>query len=1177
MSGEPQILEEHKRRLVEHIANVVTNGITGRDSADLLTIEPKKAIFAGVLYPPSLADLVRDTPPPRTSIGLEFKVRPAAGRKSITLKIQPRWTHYYPVFPSWEELVTARKAEMPVEKPKTEGGTEGVGAEGEKKPEPPKKPESTVVTLAVKYRAARVEAEGIAFEVPLKEPLDQSVVAEALARAVDAARQKAAKDADLWKHLAEPKKAERRVTDPSILESAEKYRAFVDRLGANKVSLPDWKLALRVTTTAEPAGVVRVRVVLVNQTPEVDPKGIDIALEERAVFDAGLAVDIQGGSVEPFEFLLAPSDYRSNSALLAKGINCSARCKIDAVSRVETDTVPVYWQPLYRTREVMPLAFEALSDDGVSKLLDGLYDHMAGYERQWRDYLAGAAKTELTASQQQECERDRQFLQDEIGRLQLGLECLRRDPLLLDAFKLMNKAFGIIGQRSGGKIKAWRLFQLGFIVSQLPALAVRNLNSGQTDDFAAALRRMHSEVGILWFPTGGGKTEAYLGLIAIALLFDRLRGKTRGVCTWMRFPLRMLSLQQLERLARVVSVLNELRGSVPRIAAGDPFSIGYFVGGSSVTPNSISPDDMDRYASDENFRARVRLIRKCPHCGSDLSIQADRKHWRLAHVCGNKDCFSNTSDSLGIHKGTIPIFVADTEIYRYLPSVLVGTVDKLAAIGFQPLFAHIVRGSNQACEDHGYASYGNCIEHFNASCTSKRKLKKLDAVIDPGPALLVQDELHLLREELGVFNGHYESLLAYLGDQVFMRPKVLAATATIEAYDIQAFHIYLNPARRFPAPGWRLGESFYATSSPPMSRRCYIGVLNHGRAVEDPTIRLFDLYQREVRRLSKNPAEARTIMACAGASDAAVLEAIRLYDLSVFYVNKKAVGGSLIDRLGRVEQGLLSDGLGGIEKELLTGDQGLDHVGEVLERIEKERNDTGGNRLSALAATSLISHGVDLDRINMMVVAGMPSHYAEYVQSSSRTARSHPGLAFVCFGTKDPRESSQYELFYPMHEHMDRLIEPVAVNRFAVNAPEKTLPGLLSGLLLCDLTPRLFGKDIPKPLDDTRVLKAALGLAPEGPKGTRPGCITRDELRVALQRIVGTEVSSPYVTQAEQRVVAKKVDEVFETLLGAIGREMELKLKVITHPISSFRDIDEGLEFMSSDSSGLVTKLMARG
>jgi hypothetical protein len=230
------------------------------------------------------------------------------------------------------------------------------------------------------------------------------------------------------------------------------------------------------------------------------------------------------------------------------------------------------------------------------------------------------------------------------------------------------------------------------------------LDPAATDDYATRLRSELDEVGVLWFPTGGGKTESYLGLIAAALIYDRLRGKVRGVSTWMRFPLRMLSLQQLERLAKVIAVLNELRSEYPRIAAGDPFAIGYYVG-DAVTPNRVSDTKMRDLESKKAARDDLRLLRTCPFCGSSLEINPIRPTWRVAHVCSNENCFSNKSDSLGTYKGSLPLCVIDNEIYRYLPSVLIGTVDKLANCGFSRFFAHIVGGPQQQCPTHGYTSY----------------------------------------------------------------------------------------------------------------------------------------------------------------------------------------------------------------------------------------------------------------------------------------------------------------------------------------------------------------------------------------------------------------------------------------------------------------------------------------
>src|SRR5262249_24971604 len=255
------------------------------------------------------------------------------------------------------------------------------------------------------------------------------------------------------------------------------------------------------------------------------------------------------------------------------------------------------------------------------------------------------------------------------------------------------------------------------------------------------------------------------------------------------------------------------------------------------TPNSLSEDDMRRYEQSKSLREEVRLLRKCPFCGSPVEVKPLRHNWRLAHICSNANCFSNTSSTLGEYKRSLPVCIVDNEIYRYLAAVLVGTVDKLAIIARNRYFAHFVRGAKQRCTKHGYTSYDECIERWSGCKASKKDLLKLPMMNDPGISLLIQDELHLLRAELGVFNGHYEGLLQYLGERAHWRPKILAATATIEAYDTQAFHIYLGRARRYPQPAWRRGESFYATSKPEQHRRTYVGILGHTRGIEEPALR----------------------------------------------------------------------------------------------------------------------------------------------------------------------------------------------------------------------------------------------------------------------------------------------------------------------------------------------------
>ena len=1201
MAGSNPILESDKRLLTEYFIDRIRTRLSGRDLLDITDSTPIRTLFAGVLQPVRVDQAGQPGDAPSgTAIGLDFRVRPEAGQQSIDISIEAGWSHYYAVFPSLEACRRANGqvlgAATPIPEAPQSAVPSTVSAEargGDASADLPGETEATsdeedaqdesatvvsgTVILPRTWRRKDARPPVVRVSLPVGGSELNEVGSTEVSGTIVEAISEIANDPARWRHLGEAAQRQRALGSAQVLSDAGAYAAAIRAVKGDVAPFPDWSASLRLESrvdTGDPS-LLRVRVLLANTTRAYDPSVEDSGLQERALFDATLRVTVRGGNLVPFDFLLAPKDYKSNPQMSAKGINCVAFYDPADPTTVVTETLPVFRQPLYRTRDTLQVPFTALDVENPIPQLERVAEAMGEYLEEWAAYLQTEAPSVLSVSGVEACRRERDDFEREIERFKFGIEALRENLSLLNAFRLMNRAFARLGAKTGGRIIAWRLFQIGFIVSQMPALAVREIAPDREGAFATTLRSMLEEVGILWFPTGGGKTEAYLGLIAVAALFDRLRGKTRGVTAWMRFPLRMLSLQQLERLGRVIAVLNELRAEHSAIAAGDPFAMGYYVGDGN-TPNRISDEEMRNLEQKPALREDMKLLRKCPHCGSPVIIEPRRSDWRLVHKCANPDCFSNTSASLGSLRGSLPIFIVDNEIYRYLPSVLVGTVDKLAIIGRSRHFSHLIRGARQRCPKHGYTSYDECIEKFSGCAAKKRDLQQIAGVKDPGPSLLIQDELHLLRAELGVFNGHYEGLLKYLGAQTHMPPKVLAATATIEAYDTHAFHVYLSRSKRFPQPAWRSGESFYATSAPPTSRRFYLGILGHTRGIEEPALRALAIYLEEIRRLKAAPRRALELMNRVDLTDDEARAVLRLYDLELCYVNRKATGGSIIDKLSQVERNLLLDNLGLLQAKLLTGDQSMDDVGATLERIEREGQETGETRLDVVVATNLISHGVDLERINMMAICGMPSHYAEYVQASSRCARSHPGLVAVCFRASDPREISQYEFFPVMHEHMDRLIEAVAVNRFASFAPQKTVPGILAGLLLCQWTPDMYGAQVSRPLDHVPTLNVALGNKPGGKTGTQSGCISPDALRVAVHRIIGVDSVRPPASPSQIENVRRRVDDVFDDLMAAIGRSLETQLRDVLKPITSFRDVDEGIDFGSVDSADYAVRLRSR-
>ena len=661
--------------------------------------------------------------------------------------------------------------------------------------------QSISVSLPRKFRKREIVVEPIDIYLSpetLSPPLElRDRLDEAIVRTKQAI---IAEDSEIWRHLGAPQEAKRDLSGVGLLDADDTYEAALQAASQGEMALPTWRAYLTVSgqeslfAPAAEGRVFRLNVGLVNATPRFTKAERQRALlEERALFDCALEIEMEGCELVPFEFQGAARDYRYDRLFPAIGSNCIALATDDSNRRLHTETVPLFEQAWYRTNERVIVSFGDLDDTPGKAPLDVLTavaGEMRNYLREWDAYLNGDAMTELDPEQVKACRTDRDNFVAEIRGFDLGVESLRRDAKLLRAFRLMNRTFRENGELRNPPIRNWRLFQLVFMVIQMPALAVREHRPGD-DAYSQALKQAHERVDVLWFPTGGGKTEAYLGLIATGLFYDRLRGKRRGVTAWMRFPLRMLSLQQLERLARVVARAEMIRSQEAdlRDNDADPFSMGYYVGGGN-TPNRIAERDLPTGNNADERWGKQLTLRTCPFCSGKVSIGFDRKLWRLSHVCTNSACFTHNSPSLRHMRGIIPLFIVDNEIYRYRPSVLVGTVDKLAVLGFQKHFSHLIAPVTKQCPAHGYVSFNKCTEaNSGGPCqVTPRQYLDLGPEKDAFPSFLIQDELHLLKEELGTFNAHYEGFLQHFARKQDSLPaKILAATATIEAYEDRSF------------------------------------------------------------------------------------------------------------------------------------------------------------------------------------------------------------------------------------------------------------------------------------------------------------------------------------------------------------------------------------------------------
>jgi Helicase conserved C-terminal domain len=1174
----------YEERLQEHLKNAVIGGITGRDGA-ILPERPYRQIFAGVLQSPRQGSPAGGSASPgrASAIGMDFRLRPH--EKHVSFRCTISFAIYCPTFPDVESArqqlasqhVTFVEPDPAIdendesddlslddgESLDDSGSDDDTAdeAEGTDTAEPILRNTATpeTVTISPVYRRHEVC-------IPDVEVSHYSGSSNADARIAEALlnlRATLAASTESWS----VKGGGGAIDLPyAALTSQKSYEPALAAQRAGQPVLPEWQAVMELTSArdVEDQELEQFRILLVNKTPSIGSH----SLIDGTMYDARFTLEILNADIVPLRFHLAPKDYRSDPRILGRGINCVPTDPGNTGRTLYTETVPTFRQPLFRALDDLPLTFSVLKSEQGLRVLEDMRLRMNGFLLQWDSYLN--EENALEPEGIEACRQDQNRFQRELRAFDLGLECLSQDTRLAQAFRYMNRAFEVLSERSGGRIKSWRPFQVGFIVSQLSAIAARESES-MNENLTQRVQEEHKNAGVLWFPTGGGKTEAYLGLIATALVHDRLRGKLRGVNTWMRFPLRMLSLQQLERMARVIAILNELRAEYPELGSGDPFTLGYFIGKGS-SPNRLSATDVVDLSKDARRRNRYRYLRKCPHCSSPVTVEVAQHTLRLLHVCSNPACFSNTSETLQPYfKGCLPVAIVDKEIYRFLPTVLLGTIDKLAAVVLERDFASLVVGADRRCAEHGYCAYGACMQY---GCTvAKRSYVKAEPSKDPAPTFLVQDEFHLLKDELGVFDGHYEGALQVLFRQSGLPPKVLAATATIEAYKKQAYEIYLKDASRFPESGWRRGESFYATSSPLIERRVYVGVLGHTKALEEPVLRIQALYLAEVRRLRRDPKALAAVLGMPESDSLVGQRLLRLYDLVLTYVHRKVTGGAINDSRRVIDQYLERQQLGTITSIFLSADQTSDEIGATIERIEAEIDDTGEPRLDSVIATNLISHGVDLERINMMCVCGMPSHYAEYVQSSSRCARSHAGLVFTCFKSTDPREASQYQTFSAFHQHMDRLIEPVAVNRFASFAPNKTIPGIVTSMLLDYFSPKLFSEGrLAKPLDDVRSLQISLGYQPAN-SGTQSGTIDKDKLRELIRESIGVGVESTPALEYEVARLRNIVDACTDEALGRIGRSLENRLRDTLDCLVSFRDVDRAVAFASMDSSELLSKI----
>jgi hypothetical protein len=658
--------------------------------------------------------------------------------------------------------------------------------------------------------------------------------------------------------------------------------------------------------------------------------------------------------------------------------------------------------------------------------------------------------------------------------------------------------------------RSWRPFQLAFVLLNLPSLT--DPSHGERGPAA----ELEGLVDLLFFPTGGGKTEAYLGLTAYTFAIRRLQGVVgdgagrdggTGVAVLMRYTLRLLTAQQFQRAATLVSAAEVMRRRAQD--AGDntwgdePFRIGLWVG-SKVTPNWFqdAEGDLDefrgKYAS-SGAGSPVQVL-ACPWCGravrtgQDAEAVADIR--RVLVWCGDEDglCPFSRRQSTRWREG-IPVVTVDEEVFRLAPSLVIGTVDKFAQLPLNGWTGMLFGAMSSRCERHGFMhpDLGDrigCGPGGHQKAARWSAMKPRDVLAPRPPDLVIQDELHLISGALGTMVGLYETAVdrhaSWQLNGKTVRPKVVASTATVRRAREQVHGLFDRDLAVFPPPVLDAGQTFFSTQVPVTQEhpgRRYVGVCAHGQRMKYVQIRVAQLLLAAGQLLFDNHGRA---------ADPYMTLVDYFSSTHELAGMRRMVEDDITTRLRSQDRRGLAN-RGGPELQELTSRVSSDGIGKALQRLGyafdpdidttaaqqqrsgllKQRREAeaagqkaevkrldgeiealpgyplGQQPIDVLLATSMLQVGVDVSRLGLMMVTGQPKNAAEYIQATSRVGRDpgRPGLVVTVYNWARPRDLAHFETFAHFHETFYARVEALSVTPFADRALDRGLTAVLVSAL----------------------------------------------------------------------------------------------------------------------------------
>lgn len=695
-----------------------------------------------------------------------------------------------------------------------------------------------------------------------------------------------------------------------------------------------------------------------------------------------------------------------------------------------------------------------------------------------------------------------------LRRMRDGVHLLQSNDKVLLAFQLMNRAMLLQQLHYNLPLQLWRLNQDESLELENAVETLPDINDcetwygdksryGKWRPFQLAfvlinLRSMYENdcedrqlVDLIWFPTGGGKTEAYLGLSAYTIFIRRLLDKNNsGTAILMRYTLRLLTSQQYERASSMICACETIRKEKENILGTERISIGLWVGG-DTSPNNMQ-DAVNAYDKLYSSKSDINpfVLLKCPWCGAQMGVV--NKKGKLRETPGYKkimvgkskriifQCRNQEHNCIFSQSGyELPLYIVDTDIYEKTPTLLLGTVDKLAMLPYRPEAQTIFGIKN-----------------------GERKT---------APDLIIQDELHLISGPLGSMVGHYETMINELSSYNIgtktIKPKIIASTATISRASEQCHALYgcgNDKVRQFPPSGLNAGDSFFAVEDSQSSGRRYVGIsANASSSIATTTIRLYAALLYAAKAITVNNESERdgywtnigyfNSIRELGQTGTWIRADIDEY-LHVIYKRRYE---DKQDDYKNKRRYIWED-------EELTSRVRSDKIPFSLQKLsikyptEKEEK----KPVDICLATNMISVGVDVPRLGLMTVSGQPKTTSEYIQATSRVGRSKdaPGLVFMIYNPGKPRDKSHYEQFQTYHSRVYCNVEPTSVTPFAAPLRERALHALIIGIM------RLEGDEYfnnnPPPMPDIQIINKIKRIITE-----RINAIDPDELTETLAHI----------------------------------------------------------------------------